>query len=118
MNLLFAANLIDLLIRHSGANHKRETIAFPKRRQMAIWRLNLFVAWRNYVKWTSERKHRETPAMKLGLLDRRITLEEMLTKRLFPSRVDQPKRWEEYYWGRVTTREIPRCSQHTLKYAA
>ena len=56
--------------------------------------------------------------MRLGILDRRITLEEMLTKRLFPSRVDQPQPWEEYYWGRVTTREIPRCTRHTLKYAA
>ena len=117
-NPLFASNLIDLLIRHSGANHKRETIAFPKRRQMAIWRLNLFAAWRNYVKWTSERKHKETPAMKLGILDRRLTLEEMLKKRVFPSRVDQPQRWEEYYWGKVTTREMPRGTRHTLKYAA
>src|SRR5438067_3256347 len=32
-NPLFAVNLLDLLIRHSGANHKRETIAFSKRRQ-------------------------------------------------------------------------------------
>jgi hypothetical protein len=34
-NPLFAINLLDLLIRHSGANHKRETIAFSKRRQSA-----------------------------------------------------------------------------------
>ena len=32
-NPLFPVNLLDLLIRHCGANHKRETIAFSKRRQ-------------------------------------------------------------------------------------
>ena len=38
-NPLFAINLFDLLVRHSGANHKRETIAHSKRRQSAIaWR--------------------------------------------------------------------------------
>lgn len=117
MNPLFPVNLTDQLIRHSGANHKRETIAFPKRRQMAIWRLQLFVTWRNYIKWTSERKHRETPAMRLGLTERRFTLEEVLTRRLFPSRIALPERWGEYYRGRVTTREIANCSQHRLQYA-
>src|SRR5687767_1396457 len=38
-NPLFVINLLDLLIRHSGANHKRETIAFSKRRQSAADRL-------------------------------------------------------------------------------
>jgi transposase-like protein len=118
MNPLFPCNLVDLLIRHSGANHKRETIAFPKRRQMAIWRLQLFVAWRNYVKWTSERRHRETPAMSLGLTDRRIPLEEMLERRQFPSRTALPPRWQEYYWGRVRTREVPNGRDHRLTYAA
>ena len=32
-NSLWEVNLLDLLIRHSSANHKRETIAWSKRRQ-------------------------------------------------------------------------------------
>ena len=38
-NPLFLANVLDLLIRHNGSNHKRETIAFSKRRQSAAERL-------------------------------------------------------------------------------
>jgi hypothetical protein len=65
-NPLFAINLLDLLIRHSGANHKRETIAFSKRRQSAAERLWLLVVWRNHVKSFSERKRDATPAMRAG----------------------------------------------------
>jgi hypothetical protein len=36
-NPLFPVNLADLLLRHSSANHKRETIAFSKRRQGAMY---------------------------------------------------------------------------------
>jgi hypothetical protein len=117
-NPIFSVNLNDLLIRHTGANHKRETIAFPKRRQMAIWRLALFQVWRNYMKWASERRHLDTPAMRLGLVDHRISLEELLAERLFPGRVPLPQRWSEYYWGRVASREIPNGREHRLTYAA
>ena len=56
--------------------------------------------------------------MKLGITERRFTLEEVLKKRLFPSRIPLPERWDEYYRGKVTTREIANCSQHLLRYAA
>src|SRR5258706_5561168 len=42
-NPLFAINLVDLLIRHSQANHNRETIAFSKRRACAAYRLCVFL---------------------------------------------------------------------------
>ncbi|MHB8079886.1 MAG: hypothetical protein ACYDIE_11610, partial [Candidatus Krumholzibacteriia bacterium] len=38
-NELFEVNLMDLVIRHSQANHKRETIAASKRRQASAERL-------------------------------------------------------------------------------
>ena len=69
-NPIFSVNLNDMLTRHTGANHKRETIAFPKRRQMAIWRMAVFMVWRNYMKWASERRRHDTPAMRP---DSRIT---------------------------------------------
>ncbi|HKX45688.1 MAG TPA: hypothetical protein VJP77_03230, partial [Planctomycetota bacterium] len=47
-NPLFPANLADLLLRHSSANHKRETIAFSKRRQGALYRAAIFAVWRNF----------------------------------------------------------------------
>ena len=117
-NPLFAINLLDALIRHSGANHKRETIAFSKRRQSAADRLWLFVAWRNYVKSYSERKRDATPAMRAGVCDRRWSLKGILEQRKFPSRIVLPERWARYYWGLTPTRCLPRARAHTCRYAA
>jgi transposase-like protein len=117
-NPLFAINLMDLLIRHSGANHKRETIAFSKRRQSAAERLAVFLVWRNYVKSFSERARDGTPAMRLGILEQRLTARELLARRLFPSRVELPQRWAKYYWREVGTRRIAHCATHRLRYAA
>ena len=117
-NPLFAINLLDNLIRHSGANHKRETIAFSKRRQSAADRLWLFLAWRNYVKSFSERKRDATPAMRAGVCSRRWSLKRILADRRFPSRIVLPERWARYYWGLTPTRCIPRARAHTCRYAA
>lgn len=118
MNPLFAINLLDLLIRHCGANHKRETIAFSKRRQMAIGRLWVLLVWRNYMKWVSERRKRDTPAMRLGILDRRIGAKVLLARRLFVTRVGLPERWLRYYRGEIRTRTLPHGREHRLTYAA
>ncbi|MGH7742002.1 MAG: hypothetical protein ACRENS_08265 [Candidatus Eiseniibacteriota bacterium] len=116
-NPLFAINLLDLLIRHSGAGHKRETIAFAKRRQMAIWRLWVMLVWRNYMKWVSERRGENTPAMRLGLLRRRLAVSEVLKERLFASRIGLPERWQSYYRGRTRTRLMPNGREHLLRLA-
>jgi hypothetical protein len=42
-NPLFPVNLADLLLRHSSVNHKRETLAFSKRRQGALYRVAIWV---------------------------------------------------------------------------
>ena len=117
-NPLFAINLLDLLIRHSGANHKRETLAFSKRRQSAAERLWVFLVWRNYLKWFSERKRDGTPAMKLGVCRHRWRVKRVLAQRLFPSRIRLPRRWQQYYWGLTPTRAMPGARRHTLTYAA
>ncbi len=116
-NPLFAINLCDLLLRHSGANHKRETIAFSKRRQSAAERLWLTLVWRNYVKWFSERKRDATPAMRAGVCEGRWSFKVILTERRFISRVRLPERWGLYYWGLTPTRGLPRARAHTLRYA-
>jgi transposase-like protein len=117
-NPLAAINLLDLLIRHCSANHKRETIAFPKRRQCAAERLWIFLAWRNYIKWFSERRHDGTPAMRAGVCARRWSFAKVLAQRLFPARVPLPERWADYYWRRISSRDLPNCRTHALKYAA
>ncbi len=117
-NPLFPINLLDLLIRHSGANHKRETIAFAKRRQCAAERLWVFAVWRNFMKCFSEQRRDASPAMRLGLTDHRWSVEEVLSERLFPERVGLPSRWADYYWRRIKTRALKNNSIHQKRYAA
>ena len=49
-NPLFEVNLVDLMLRHCGANHKRETLAWSKRRQGSAERLAVFLVWWNEMK--------------------------------------------------------------------
>lgn len=116
-NPLFPVNLADLLIRHTGANHKRETIAFSKRRQGAMYRLAIWVVWRNYLKWRSERRRDQTPAQALGLVPHRLGVEDVLGERLFPTRFRLPEWVARCYAGRIPTRRLTRLRLHQAKYA-
>jgi hypothetical protein len=116
-NPLFPVNLLDLLLRHSGSNHKRETIAFSKRRASAFERIGIFIVWRNWMKWFSERKRLTTPAMTLGLTSRKLEVADVLKRRLFPTRIGLPEPWDDYYWRRVPTRVLVRCREHRKRFA-
>jgi transposase-like protein len=116
-NPLFPINLLDLLIRHNGANHKRETIAFSKRRASAACRLAHYLVFRNWVRPFSERRGGPSPAMMAGVAMRRLEPQEILGRRLFPSREVLPERWELYYRMALPTRALPRNTRHELKYA-
>jgi len=118
-NPLFAINLTDLLLRHSSANHKRETIAWSKRRQASAERLAIFLVWRNYMKGRREKaRGSPTPAQSRGMLDHRLSVAELLERRLFVSLIELPARWLDYYWRRVRTRVLPAQREHTLRYAS
>jgi len=41
----------------------------------------------------------------------------LLERRLFPSLIPLPQRWNDYYWRRVLTRALSRQRSHDLKYA-
>ena len=116
-NPLFEINLVDLLIRHSQANHRRETIAWSKRRQSSAHRLAIFLVWRNYIKWRHEKRSDRTPAMLMGILRKRLEIREVLGERLFRTRIGMPKRWATYYRGLIRTIALGRNRRHTLKYA-
>ena len=116
-NPLFPVNLLDLLIRHSGANHKRETIAFSKRRQAAAERMAILQVWRNFMKSFSEKTRDGSPAERLGLMKGKVHVGRLLRWRLFPSQVGLPGRLMDYYRRGITTRAIPNCRRHELKYA-
>ena len=116
-NPLFPVNLADLLLRHCGSNHKRETIAFSKRRQGALERMAIFAVWRNYVKSVSERRRDAPPGVRLGRIERALRVEEILGRRLFPWRVGLRGWLARCYAGRIRTRCLPRGRAHRLKYA-
>jgi hypothetical protein len=55
--------------------------------------------------------------MRLGLVDRPLSLEEVLETRLFPGRIALPQRLMRYYRRLTPTRRILRPSLHQLNYA-
>ena len=116
-NALFEVNLLDLWIRHGSANHKRETIAWSKRRQRAMERLAVVLVDRNYVRSRWKKRGGPTPGMLRGVVDRKLAVEEVLAERLFPGRIGLPGVWGDYYWSRVRTRALVPNREHDLKYA-
>jgi transposase-like protein len=117
-NSLWEVNLLDLLIRHCNANHRRETIAWSKRRQASAERLAILLVWRNYMKGRREKERGSpTPAMVRGMMGEPLDIEELLGSRLFRTRIDLPPRWREYYDRTVSTRGIAGERHHELKHA-
>ncbi|HSF04038.1 MAG TPA: hypothetical protein VLA62_13585 [Solirubrobacterales bacterium] len=116
-NPLFPANLAELLLRHASANHKRETIAFNKRRQGGLYRAAIWAVWRNVMKSCSENRRDDPPGVALGFLPRRLGAREVLARRLFPWRQALGPWLERCYFGRIPTRRLARCRSHTLRYA-
>lgn len=117
-NALWEVNLLDLLIRHSSANHKRETIAWSKRRQASAERLGILLVWRNFLKRRREKvRGSPTPAMAVGLVDRPLEIGEVLGERLFPGRMELSERWRSYYDRSVETPVVGKNGRHGLKYA-
>ncbi len=117
-NPLFPANLADLLLRHGSANHKRETIAFSKRRQGALYRAAIFAVWRNFIKSRSENRRDDPPGVALGLIPRRQTAKEILRERRMPWRYPLGEWLERCYFARIPTRRLPHARSHALTYAA
>jgi hypothetical protein len=116
-NPLFPINLADLLLRHTSANHKRETIAFSKRRQGALYRAAIWLVWRNYQKSRSERRRDPPPAVSLGLIPRRLSTAEILRKRLFVWRNPLSGWLRECYFARIPTRCLASTRTHAAKLA-
>ena len=116
-NPLFAINAHHALMRHSGANLKRESIAFSKRLQGVIYRHAIFQVWVNRVKCAAERDPGSGRAQRLGLARGRIRIPELLVARLFPTRMKLRQRIQDYYGCRVRSRFLPRERGHALKYA-
>jgi len=95
------------LLRHSCADHKRETIAFGRRLESIMGRAHLLAVWKNFIKSRSERRpDRTTPAMRLGITDTRWRWERLLSRRLFPER-EQMSEVARAVYRKVWTRALP-----------
>jgi transposase-like protein len=116
-NPLFPVNLLDLLLRHNSANHKRETIAFSKRHQSTIERAAWLLAWRNWGKHFSERKRKGSPAMRRGLTDTVWSVRRLLDGRRFYTRMELPESWRAYYRRDIDTPGIRNPRRHALRRA-
>ncbi len=116
-NPLREINVLDRMIRHSTAAHKRETIAWAKRRQASIEKLAVFQVWRNYVKRRREKGGRVTSAMQLGVASRPWRLRDILSTRRFFEKAALSERWERYYRRHVVTRALRVNRAHELTYA-
>ena len=81
---MVAVDLLHKIIRHSQAHHRRETIAFGRKRTSVLARAAVLAVWRNLIKRVSERRpSAETPAMRLGLTERPWTWRELFHRRIF-----------------------------------
>jgi len=116
-NPLFAVNRQDLMLRHCGANHRRETIAFSKLRAGVIERASIQAVWMNHVKAVSEKRPGVTPAMRVGVSEEPLSMRQILGRRLFRSRMALPAVWRRYYERRVVTRRIPDSRPHVRVFA-
>lgn len=116
-NPLFAVNRQDAMLRHSSANHRRETLAYSKLRAAVIERAAWQALFMNYLKSFSEKRRDATPAQRLGQATRKLTVREVLRVRLFPSRMALGPELRRYYERRVATRRIPQMRPHALRYA-
>jgi hypothetical protein len=55
--------------------------------------------------------------MERGMMDKPLTIDELLGRRIFRSQVEVPPRWAEYYDRRVSTRALVTERRHELKLA-
>jgi transposase-like protein len=84
---MFPVDVTHKMIRHSSANHKRETIAHGRRVNSIMLRLYVFVIWVNFVKDLSERRPMgRSPGMDIGLVGGILDWKQVLGRRLFPWR--------------------------------
>jgi len=116
-NPLWEVNVLDLMIRHSTAAHKRETIAWAKRRQASVEKLSIFQVWRNYIKRRREKGPRITSAMLIGLSSRPWRVQDLLARRMFYDKTPLPQPWRDYYQRRVRTTALAINRTHKLRYA-
>ena len=82
-----------------------------------MYRAAIWVVWRNYLKSRSENRRNSPPAELLGWSRKRLTVEEILGSRLFPSRIKLSNWVKRCYEGRIPTRRLANIRVHQPKFA-
>jgi transposase-like protein len=119
-NPLYAINLADNLLRHTQANHKRETIAFNRRRQAALEKGWMWAVKRNYMTRRRAKMRRgeaRSPAQLAGVASEMLEFKDIFTRRIFSHEVDLPAIWNEHVARNVSTAAIANPRRHSLAYA-
>jgi transposase-like protein len=112
---LFPVDMLHGLVRHTCANHRRETIAFGRRLNAVLERFFLTSVWRNFVKGRSERKpDRSTPAMALKLTTEPWSWSRVLAQRLFVKRIRPSEVLMKLYRRDWITPAVGKNQRHTL----
>ena len=111
---MFPVDQLHQLLRHTCADHKRETIAFGRRIESVLGRAYLIAVWKNFVKRRTERRPLpSTPAMHLGITESVWAWQRVLSRRLFRSREALSPTARQLYEKRFTA-ELPELQ---LRYA-
>ena len=121
-NRLFPVNLLDMLLRHNGSAHKRETISFGRRRMAAVEKAWIQLVSRNFiqprrVKPRSKRDPWPTPAMLAGIAASPLTFEKIFEKRIFSEEVELPNQWSAHISRYIFTPLYTRNAVHELRFA-
>lgn len=77
-NPLFVINLLDAMVRDNNGRLRRRSWLHSKLRKYLDLQLALFIAYRNYVRLRTNEDD-QTPAQRAGFVDRRFTVQALLT---------------------------------------
>ena len=82
-----------------------------------MYRAAIWVVWRNYMKSRSENRQNSSPAELMGVIQKRLTVQEILGSRLFPSRIKLSSWVKRCYDGRIPTRRLENIRVYQPKFA-
>jgi hypothetical protein len=80
-------------------------------------RLAALQVWRNFMRPFSVKKRGPTPAQRAGVMQEKLTLEQLLRRRLFVTKAGLPEPLSSYYFGRVRTLALKVNREHRLSFA-
>jgi hypothetical protein len=113
-NRLFAINHIDLLTRQKVASFKRETVSFAKHSVGMLEDFAIFMIQKNFMRMKFLKKHsrdplsnEETPAMRLGLTNKRLTFYELFAVRITKYQVSLNDDWLALFERKDTSSRRP-----------